>query len=394
MHDQLLATYSFFSALTENGKNIYNSVYIPICKRCISLFAKSKTSGTDSDIQSIMKSEYGIEVPLLVLRRLIKAVAKDLSRRDKQKFNFQVKESRNSFSFTLKSFSFNDIEETYASQRRKTNALQEAFELFVKNENGDVTRLPIFADFIDKNKKKTSAFLVGDHNALLETDDSSFMPHARFLQYIEKNNDVLYKCVQQIFIGSLIATYLESNIDFEAKIEKGIIYYLDTQLVLELLDLQRPEDTKPAYELIRLIKDTGGVIRIMNITCREIKKAIDIAIETYSRTSPNSSINEACIRNHRNKTWLIELSGHLKETLSKQFGINFDDIPEDEQESFKNTNDAEELKKIWLNKRGAEHDVMAYLFVRKKGNMTKIKRFYRKLHIGLLQKIHVFSSLT
>lgn len=142
MQDQLLTTYSFFSALTENGKDIYNSVYIPICKRCISLFAKSHTSGTDLEIQAIMKSEYGIEVPLLVLRRLIKAVAKDLSRREKQKIEFQVRENGNSFSFSFKSFSFNDIEETYNSQRRRTNALQEAFEIYVKQNMVTLPRCP------------------------------------------------------------------------------------------------------------------------------------------------------------------------------------------------------------------------------------------------------------
>ena len=51
------------------------------------------------------------------------------------------------------------------------------------------------------------------------------MPHVRFLQYIEQNNDNLYKATKQIFIGSVIASYLESDFDLEAKkwIEEAII---------------------------------------------------------------------------------------------------------------------------------------------------------------------------
>lgn len=33
MEEQLLTTYSFFAALTENSTDIYSAVYIPICKR-------------------------------------------------------------------------------------------------------------------------------------------------------------------------------------------------------------------------------------------------------------------------------------------------------------------------------------------------------------------------
>ena len=106
MREQLLTTYSFFAALTENSTDIYSAVYIPICKRALSLYAKNKTIGNDQDICNIISSEYGIDVPLLIIRKLIKSVFKDLSRKDKTKFNFQVMENGNIFSFSFKSFSF------------------------------------------------------------------------------------------------------------------------------------------------------------------------------------------------------------------------------------------------------------------------------------------------
>lgn len=122
MGEQLLTTYSFFAALTENSTDIYTAVYIPICKRALSLYANKKTIGSDLDICNIISSEYGINVPLLIIRKLIKSVVNDLSRRDKSKFDFQIIENGNNFSFSFKSFSFSAIEDSYDAEKRKSNA--------------------------------------------------------------------------------------------------------------------------------------------------------------------------------------------------------------------------------------------------------------------------------
>ena len=332
MSEQLLTTYSFFAALTENSTDIYSAVYVPICKRALSLYAKNKTIGSDQDICNLISSEYGIDVPLLIIRKLIKSVVNDLSRKDKTKFDFQIIENGNNFSFSFKSFSFGDIEESYNVERRKSNALQQAFEIFAKEQGGNINDIPSFSDFINKNKNKISSFLSGRVNDITDCSEISFMPHVRFLQYIEQNNDNLYKATKQIFIGSVIASYLESDFDLEAKLEKGTSYYLDTQIVLELLDLQRAEDTPPTKELIKLIHETGGNIRLMDITLDEIKTNIQNAIHNYDRNHPTTTINEACVRLGKNKTWLIALHGNLDNLLQTDYKINIDKVPESDIE--------------------------------------------------------------
>lgn len=94
MEEQLLTTYSFFAALTENNTDIYSAVYIPMCKRALSFYAKHKTMGNDRDIREIISTEYGINVPLLIIRKLIRSVENDLSRKDKAKFDFYIDEKR------------------------------------------------------------------------------------------------------------------------------------------------------------------------------------------------------------------------------------------------------------------------------------------------------------
>lgn len=378
MSEQLLTTYSFFAALTENSTDIYSAVYVPICKRALSLYAKNKTIGSDQDICNLISSEYGIDVPLLIIRKLIKSVVNDLSRKDKTKFDFQIIENGNNFSFSFKSFSFGDIEESYNVERRKSNALQQAFEIFAKEQSGNINDIPSFSDFINKNKNKISSFLSGRVNDITDCSEISFMPHVRFLQYIEQNNDNLYKATKQIFIGSVIASYLESDFDLEAKLEKGTSYYLDTQIVLELLDLQRAEDTPPTKELIKLIHETGGNIRLMDITLDEIKTNIQNTIRNYDRNHPTTTINEACVRLGKNRTWLIALHGNLDNLLQTDYKINIDKVPESDIERFANTDDATQLKKIWFRKHSAIHDVVAYLHVRKKRKYDQSKKLLQK----------------
>ena len=79
MNDNVLTSYSFLAALSENETDIYKTVYLPLFKRAISSYAAKKSSkesnsiqGTDIDIQSIILEEYGIEVPILIVRKLIK----------------------------------------------------------------------------------------------------------------------------------------------------------------------------------------------------------------------------------------------------------------------------------------------------------------------------------
>lgn len=377
MKEQLLTTYSFFAALTENSTDIYSAVYIPICKRALSLYAKERNVGSDQDICNIISSEYGINVPLLIIRKLIKSVVNDLSRSDKNKFDFQIIENGNNFSFTFKSFSFSVIEDSYNAERRKSNALQQAFEMFAKEQGEDINNIPTFSDFINKNKNKISSFLSGRVSDITYPE-VSFMPHVRFLQYIEHNNDDLYKATKQVFLGSVIASYLESDFDLDAKLERGTSYYLDTQIVLELLDLQRAEDTTPTKELIKLIHETGGNLRLMDITLDEIQTNIENAIHNYDRNHPTTTINEACVRLGKNKTWLITLNGELENILKTDYKINIDKIPELDIERYSNTEDVKQLKEIRYRKHSATHDVVAYLYVREKRKHDSNKKLLQK----------------
>lgn len=365
----ILAGYSFLAALNETGADMYNAVYVPMCKRAISLYASNhnKNHGTALDIKQIINNEYGIDIPILVTKKLIVAVASSLSRREKEHSKFEVYEDGTSFQFD--SYTFDQLEDSYEQARRNAGALQYAFEQFLKNQGVDDSNIVPFAEFIYKYQHKLSAFLAGK-SSIIDDAEGTYIHHVKFIKFIESYNDRIYRIVKHIFIGSIIASYIESNMDIHAKMASGISYYLDTKIVLEALDLQQAEDTQPINELLQLIRACGGNIRILDITIQEIHGIIETAISKFNKQTPTTTINEACLRTGRNKTWLTSFNGQLEKYLIETLKINIDKVSETEIEKYTNTEDTKELQSIWYRKNAAAHDVISYLYVREKRRIS------------------------
>ena len=325
----------------------------------------NKNTGKDSDIQKTFFDEYGIEMPLVITRKLIETIEKDLSRREKEKFGYKSFEGGKSFQ--LNSYIYTALEESYDRERRQINALQEAFNAYVKSEAGEVLEIPSFTDFINRYKNELSSFLSGKNRDIKNIEaEKSYLLHVKFLKYIESNNDALFKIVEHIYIGVIIASYLEKNINLETKPNNKVTYFLDTKIVLEALDLQNQEDTHPTRELLKLIRDSGGDIRILDITLTEIQGIINTAIANYNKQNPTTTINEACLRIGKNRTWLTTINGKLESYLKEELKVNISSVPETDLKEFYASKDTKELKKIWYRKNAAEHDVAAYLYVRKR----------------------------
>ena len=380
MNDNVLTSYSFLAALSENETDIYKTVYLPLFKRAISSYAAKKSSkvsnsiqGTDIDIQSIILEEYGIEVPILIVRKLIKAVGTSLSKKERNIFKFDIFEDGKAFQFT--NYNYFSTEEIYDRERRNAQALQQAFEDYLKSENLSEKNIPSFSQFIDKNKCNLSSFFSGK-NCLIHDVEGSFMAHVNFLQHIEGGYHYLYQTAERIYLGSVIASFLETGVDLESKMDNNIIYYLDTQIVLEALDLQKAEDTLPTQELLKLIRATGGKIRLLDITINEIHKIIELAINNYSKSHPTTTVNEACVRIGKNKTWLISINGKLESFIKAELQVDIDGILETKMSLYSRSEDVNLLKQTRIHKSTAIHDVAAYLHVRdrREGNIRLFQK--------------------
>jgi hypothetical protein len=373
--DNVLTGYCFLAALTENQNDLFNHVFVPICKRALSLYSfRGATHGKASDIKNIILEEYGIDIPIQMVRKLTTASYKSFSSRSKKKTNFQIFENGNLFQ--IDKYGFSDLEEQYKRGERNAKALQEAFENFLKSEpetNGEECS---FSDFLTRNKKQLSSFFKGKDSSLFFSIDKSFIHHVHFLEYIESKHDTLFEIAKSIFIGSIVASFLEAGLDLEPSFSSNEEYYLDTPIVLKALNLQKEDDAEAIAELLELIQKTGGRIKVLSITLDEISQVIEHAITHYNPNTPTTTINEACLRNGKNKAWLIQFNHNLREEVLVRLRATEEIITNQFIEKYQKYPDVKTLQGERFKKGNALHDVIAYLFVREA----------RKSPVSLIQK--------
>ncbi len=360
MNSNLLTSYYFLAVLAENDSDIYDSVYVPLCKRSLYRISFEKKEGTHLDVQKRLFEDYGLNVPEEIVRQLLVRISRKLSSREKKQYSFNLMENGRCFQFA--DFSYDKIEDTYNSIRRGANALENAFQEFAKAQ-GSESEIP-FQSFIDANKQVLSSYFTGKSKDSV-IDDKYFL-HAKFLQKIEQSHHDLYKAAEKAYLGSIIAAYLESGIDVGAKQESGVVYYLDTRVIFEILDLQAPESTQPARDMLALIKSTGGKSRVFSITIGEMTDILKKELSVFNSDHPTTSIGEACKRRGMNKLALISLQGKLASELNKNYGIEMDPISDSMLQRYRGSSDVERLVDTGYSPSNARHDVAAYLCVRER----------------------------
>lgn len=352
-----LTAYCFLAALTETKSDLYQGVYIPIVKRTLSLYnLQGKDYGTDSDIQDMLNELYGIEVPIIVVRKLLKAVETGMSKKEIGNSGFSTLE--NGKSFKIEKYTFSELEEKYKIGQRNVKGIELAFENYINTQEIEKVNVTSFGYFISKNRTKLTAFFKGVPIINGDYFDKSFINHIAFLETIEQNHHDLYKIAESLYLGSIVASLFECEFDFGAKFSTDEVYYLDTQIVLKALDLQAESDTRPIKELLHLIKQSGASIKILDITFGEISYILENAINNFNSSNANSTVNEACIRNNKNKTWLIGFNGKLEKNLYELLGAKIETIQSNLLEKFKKTSDIKDLKVNRWKQANAEHDVL------------------------------------
>lgn len=365
MNEKLLVSYCFMTALLNNGKDLYEAVYLPIFKYCLAAFVEEQKSkqggnieGTVADVVDKINEIYGISIPIVVAQPLLASVESTMSRRKKEKYSFKRLDKN---TFQCNEYDFAEKRNEYENARRDANKLEIAFHEYLKqNACENIDDIPSLSDFMKEKAISVSAFL---KSKILEPNvDKSYLHHANFLKQIELSDAVLYKIAKNIYIGSVISVFFEYSSEPRMNNTYRNSYYLDTQVVLEALDLQDGDRTRPARELIQLITSSNGSARILNITYLELSNVIDNAIKG---AKSDNSIQKALKRRGKSRTDLMILKGNLEKELAL-IGINLQSISESDIYEFSQSPDIEKLGETRsIYSKNAKHDVMAYLYIRK-----------------------------
>lgn len=113
---------------------------------------------------------------------------------------------------------------------------------------------------------------------------------------------------------------------------------------MRALDLQKEEETKPALELLDLIRNTGGTIKVLSVTLNELSEIISNAVDSYNNKQPITTINDACLRLGRNKAWLINIGARIEDYVCQTLKVSKENIGTPLLEKFEKSPDVKALK--------------------------------------------------
>lgn len=375
-----LVAYAFLATLNNNSQDLFQGVYIPICLKALSEYSRWQrqigSSGTfqgkDTDIQRLVYELYGLNIPQLIVRRMLASIATTWSKNERQKHGFNYQKGK----FSIGEYAFVDYDEMYDNQRFIADKIEESFKVFLEREGAQLsTELCSFSKFLDLNKKILSSYFA-DNARPVEFEIKEYEYHVRYLELIRQKDPSAYRGMQDLYLGSVIASYLESEIDVasESQNTPNVVYYLDTAFILCALDLQISEETLPARELIDIIHQSGATIAVLDITIDEIEGILKKAVENFSNpisyVAHRGDVAYACHRRHLDKTWLENLMYNLEHRIEQDLKAKIETVPEAIKNKAEQSEDCSQLTQERQNgnSNNAFHDVVAYYYVRHKRN--------------------------
>jgi hypothetical protein len=357
--------FSLMATLNNTSKNLFYCVYMPLFKYGLSQYSKEFGAGRDLDLQESIVKTVGITIPLLTLHKMLYALNDEISRKEKTKLGFNIMERGKSFQII--NFEYREIDEILNNERRKVNALNQAYSAYCS----DCESTETFNDFIKFNFIKLSSFF--SSRKVIDLDESQLAKYhkqAEFLKYIENSNPELYDIAKNAYIGSFITVLLETGFQLETKGIDSVQYYIDTRLVLSALNLQTEIEYISTNELLELIRKNNGKICVMDRTIEEIEFNINNAIDHFNDNPAigiinNNTINAAAIRNKLSKTDLQVMVGNIRKNVIEKLSANVNNTPNTVIEKVKKSDELKKLESIRERRPAtALHDVIAIHYIR------------------------------
>ena len=389
------SNYALLTALYDSqSSDFYKDIYFPIIKYSIFLLYKEQKDITQyydtTNIHDVVIEEFGIKMPLIVIKQSLKVISND------NRPDFTIELLQNGDQFSIKKMwdvsVAESIDRVYEHNLKQFTDLQEAFTQYIAAEQlqSDVN----FIDFFSNNTEDIYHYLNNDNDSDLIVDEV-YIHIVNFLKWIKEHNEDLYNIAADIFWGSIIAAFLQREIDLNIKPETRISYYLDSSLILSLLDLDSLANNLYCTELVAMIKTSGHLPYVHPLTIREIDSIL-YSVERDGMPKPNSGISEAFARKGLSLTNILHIKRNLRQKIL-DCGINIDpcsDAQLDEiQNSYKSKSSVRVLAETRVNTFSDNirdiHDVYMYDFINSKNSrcvsIEKSNSYFVTLNADLIK---------
>jgi len=318
MDENKIIAYSFLAHLNnDNVGNGFNDIFIPLVRRTLSkLCNNNKFMGQITDIKEKFKELYGIDIPYPILREMLKRISIEINKSKKGKMVIYRDDA-----YCIEKYTFEDYEETIQYKKYKIEKLDEIFKKYIEDKaliSQYEGRLDIFK-FIDRNRTRLSTFLSSDLDNVEEIEKNADI-EMDFIKEIRKTDIESYNTLKDIYIGSIISTYIEiDKIDSQTEKMKFIV---DTNFIISLLGLHSEESKDTCNKIVDICKKVGYKILISDYTIDEANHILLKIIEgidtnTIERFRYNSA-GYICDKNDITKTDLELKQRRLNEFIAQK----------------------------------------------------------------------------
>jgi len=303
------SNFALISALYDTkGADLYNDVYFPIIKyEIVNQYYTQINIEKYYDIeelQGFIDKDFGIKIPLIVLKQAIRAIGNGVN-------GIELNVYENGKQFRIKKawdISINvSIDNKSQIISTKFVQLEHIFQTYLEAEGLSCDKT--FLDFYSDHTEEIFKYI---ENAVdVPIVNQEYVNLAHFLSWLNENEPELYHIANDIFWGSIVAGFLKrSNADINIKPIDRVDYYLDSALVLAILDLDNCDNVVYGQELLDIIKASGNLPKVHSLTIREISSILT-SVENSQGPKPNSAIEGAYYRRELTPSKILNIKNNL-----------------------------------------------------------------------------------
>ncbi len=343
--------YALISALYSSGtKGFYSDVYFPIIKYTIvqlfnQKFIKEQLPYyTSKDVHDFIWDKFKIHIPNIVITKSLQKI--DETKKDFVKL--QLMENGNSFRImnVWDSQEFEELAEREEYFTKGLENIEKDYKGFLER-NGCYDDGMSFLQFISDNTDEVLGYFQNNDVSLI---DEKYATIVFFLEYLNDSplRKVEFDIANQLFWASIIAGYLKSEKPPVDAAEDGSKkeYFLDTSIILGLLELSSRQKEDFASEIREIIISSGGLMRVHPMTLEEIKTIL-VSVETSSFPDPGTDIAEACVNHKLNANQIANIRLNIGAKLKKLNVLMFPNMGPEEckqkARTYKGRREVEEL---------------------------------------------------
>lgn len=274
------SNYAFVSALyASRTKGLYSEMYFPIIKYALAkIFAEKKGERvycTADEVSEFIDDKFGINIPTIVIAKSVCKIGNN------QNFSLVVYEKGNTFQINGAFYDEDNIEEKERFFSGKLEEIETKYQEFL-TQQGCSDDGVTFVQFIADNTDDILGYFENENKKCVNEKYATLI---LFLQYVHDSDKELYSIVHQLFWSSIVVAFLKSDKPLVNDSNNGIKteYFLDTSIVLGLLELSTSLKQTYSKEVCSIILNSGGLLKVNPMTVEEIK----YILEKVEQNGPN-----------------------------------------------------------------------------------------------------------